>query len=484
MKVFDALRAALTAFPQTTIGNRKTRFTFTELGERAADTAGRLQRTLPDGARLGIAKRNSPDYLVDLLACLHAGLLPVLMDPGLSATELGTLQRACGLDGFLLEPDAGPIPGGELVETDRLRISRHDRPGRRRPFDRPSLDPATELCRLTSGSTRTPGCIEFSGDAVLAAAWGWSSASGLSPDDRVLCFAGLYNGLAFNTSLIPGLLSGASLIVPTGLPSAGNLARHLAELDPSILVAFPAAYDGLAELIRQRPGTVATGQLRVVLSSAAPLDPTTSQTMAEQLVPIADYYGIAETGPVTFNRRPQSGQGQGFPIPGVQLRVSEEGGLEVLSPSRGTRYLNYPGELEARLTDDGYYQSSDLGELRADGTLLLTGRIGDAITIAGRKFSPDEVVQAIASHPTVTAAAVAVAGTDSGRPFLGALVVADGPIDAAELRRHCLDRIAPIKVPERIRFVTALPTGGAGKVSTAAVRDLLNTPPQRPTSLT
>jgi acyl-coenzyme A synthetase/AMP-(fatty) acid ligase len=209
------------------------------------------------------------------------------------------------------------------------------------------------------------------------------------------------------------------------------------------------------------------------LSSAARLDEATSSVLAGRGLRVADYYGIAETGPLTFNSAPEPGGGQGHPLPGVTLRVDEAGVLLARSSSMGSRYLNYPGQLEARIDDNGFYRTTDQGFLTDDGGLCLTGRVGTTLEVGGRKFLGDEIVRLLDSHERVAGSAVAMVETGSGNPVLGAVVVPLGDIDAIELRRYLLSRIAAYKVPEVFVFVDRLPVTGAGKTQMTAVRDML-----------
>jgi acyl-CoA synthetase (AMP-forming)/AMP-acid ligase II len=466
MMLFEALVKGLSDHPDAVFGTLSGTSTAGSIVDDATGKSRVLKDLLgSDQARVAIIRRNSPAYVSDLLGVLGAGHVPVLMDPALGAAEIATLFADCGIDA-VLHDDVAKIPEGlstaDCAGTPVRLTGRADPP-------RPELAPGTELCRLTSGSTRTPACVEFSGTAVLAAARAWLEASELGTGDRILCFAGLYNGLAFNTSLIPGILSGASLFLPAGLPGAGNMRRHLESLDATVLVSFPAAYDGIVASGAEKLGV---HRIRLALSSAARLAEKTSAVLAEHSLRIADYYGIAETGPLTFNPDPAPGGGQGYPLPGVSLRIGEGDAPVLLAKSRsmGTRYLNYPGELESRITEDGYYRTSDQGELSSDGELRLGERLGNSFSVGGRKFSASEVEDLLDSHPAVAASAAALVTPDGGgRPFLGAVVVPSAALDVVELRRYCIGRSAPFKVPERIVLVEDIPRNGAGKVQTAQV---------------
>ncbi|AOS63968.1 class I adenylate-forming enzyme family protein [Actinoalloteichus hymeniacidonis] len=471
--LYPALTQSLADHPDAVIGNLASQETARMLLERSAIKRDRLAESLePSSQRrlpVAIIRRNSPAYVSDLLAVLGTGHVPVLMDPALGPAELTALFTGCGV-AAVLHDDSATLPDA-AHPTDCAGSQLTLLPGAAGP----ELHPGTELCRLTSGSTRTPGCIEFRGTAVLAAADAWCEASGLSAADRVLCFAGLYNGLGFNAALIPGIRAGASLYLPSGLPSGSNIRRHLGEIDPTVLVAFPAAYDRLAASVGTQP---LRHRLRLALSSAARLKAETSVALAGQSIGIADYYGLAETGPLTFNANPVPGGGQGYPVPGASLRFDgDEAGsatIVVRSRSMGTRYLNYPGVLEQRITDAGYYRTSDLGSIGADGELHLGERIDNSFSVGGKKFTAAEVEELLVSHPGITESAVAMVTPDAdAAPLLGALIVCSAPVELVEVRRHCLARAAPFKVPVHLVVVPEIPRNGAGKVQTTEISRLL-----------
>lgn len=439
----------------------------------------------PAAPRVLLRARNSTRYLVALVGTLLTGGVPMLLDPLTSDTEVAEVIATCGVDLVLDDRSAGPIAGPRAALTDdgqgryRVRTGTGSPTGHRATAIEhqtvvASLARDTELCRFTSGSTRTAACIEFSGTAVLTAARSWIAASGLTSRDRVLCFAGLYNGLAFNTSLIPSMLAGATLIVPSGLPSRGYVCRQLAAARPSVLVAFPAIYDSLAGSDGALTGL---DQLRLSLSSAARLAPGTVETLAARDdLRISDYYGLAETGPVTLELNPAPGSGQGLPLPHAEIAFDTEVGHEcellIRTPSMGTRYLNYPGGFESRLTENGFYRSGDEGELR-NGRLHLLGRLGKGLNINGRKISAEEIRQVLLNHPAVRDCHVFSLEDEAGNTVLGALLVTTTEVSPTELRRHCLERLAPYKTPNRILFTSSIPRSGSGKPQLQRIEEYL-----------
>ncbi|WP_174187627.1 class I adenylate-forming enzyme family protein [Nocardia barduliensis] len=472
-RLYEAVAAAMDAAPDARVLTLRETRTFADLRVAAARRAELLDRVAPrGGSRILLTLGNHPDYIATLLAVWSRADLPILADPSLGRAEIDTLVRGCGIDAVVHAPTDGDSTGSVTLDDRSVAVATG------RTGERPALAPETELGRLTSGSTRAPACIEFSARAVLAAAETWSRAAELTRADLSLCFAGLYNGLAFNTTLMPSLLTGASLALPGGMPSGGAIVRHVTTLRPSILVAFPAAYERLtdyADSALPEQAREALRGLRLRLSSAAPLPAAVAAHVTALSGPISDYYGIAETGPVTFadGSRPE---GNGMLLPGVTVD-SRPGadGVEVLhvrTASMGTRYLNYPGEFERAIAADGSYVTSDTGSV-VDGELFLGGRAQPVLDIGGRKFTVESVSDAILAHPDVIDCRVLALTTPSGRACVGAAAQTRAPLDAARLRGFLRERLADYKVPEVLVTVGELPRGATGKVKASAVRELL-----------
>ncbi|MEU5658887.1 class I adenylate-forming enzyme family protein [Streptomyces sp. NPDC047737] len=456
--------------------------------------------------RAGIHAANSAAYVVAYAGLLRAGMVPLLLDPALGAAELAVIAADCGIDLFVSDR---PLPAG-LPATATTRIGDMRLTALPAVPDRPALLDTTEVCRFTSGSTGSPRCIEFSGSAVLAAARAWREATEMGEGERVLCFAGLFNGLAFNTSLLASFLAGAALWVPSGLPSSGHVARFLRQVEPTRLTGFPALYESL--LRREQPVPELAG-LRSALSSAAPLSPgTAAELRRRHCLAVNDYYGVAEAGPLTYDPAPAPGRGLGYPLPGVEFAfgapdhgataardhgapavrdpgapaVDDHGAtaLRVRSGSMGSRYLNAPGLLESRLDADGFYLTGDEG-LIEEGRLVLRGRAAKGINIGGRKIDPAEVQQALGRCGASDALVLATV-KKNGDPMLAALVTGTADVTEEELRARCLGLLAPYKVPERIFAVPRMPRGGAGKprlgAAEALLSDLLRAPRDEPSA--
>ncbi len=453
------------------------RFTYGSLADRVRARADAIDSLMaPEVRRVGLYGENSVEYLVSYYATVHSGRVPFLVDPQFGGQELAEIRSGCGVRTFLVHREVAsrfplPVRARRVSGTD-LSVFSLQRDEGVAPLP---ISESTATCRFTSGTTGKPKCLEFSHHSVLRAARSWAAGTGVDGGDRTLCLAGFSNGLAFNTSLLPTFLVGAQLHLARGLPSSSKIRQAIRRRGITRLIAFPLVY----RLISDDPAACVDDykSLSIGISAGAVLAPVVRRACTRRLgVWIADYYGIAEAGPCTFETESDWNEGLGKPLPGVSIRLNPrvDGQAEVCvkTDSMATRYLNLPGLFEESLDGDGYYRTGDIGYLQG-GRLFLTGRSGGAINVGGRKIDPLEVEQVALSIPGVEDAVV-FADQDSNDMAALHLVVA-GPerISRLEIVRSCAGQLSEYKIPAHVTWLPRMPRSAAGKVSVARLRELI-----------
>ena len=114
--------------------------------------------------------------------------------------------------------------------------------------------------------------------------------------------------------------------------------------------------------------------------------------------------------------------------------------------------------------------------LAAAGALTLLGRVDECFkTQAGYLVNPAEVAMALRGHPMVVDVAVVPLHASTGAG-IGALVVAEGTLDPASLRRHAAQVLPTSHQPQVIRETSALPRMTSGKIDRTACIELLEAP--------
>jgi long-chain acyl-CoA synthetase len=203
--------------------------------------------------------------------------------------------------------------------------------------------------------------------------------------------------------------------------------------------------------------------------------------------PVREAWGMTEAVPSTGNPAGAIHPGSlGKAIQGVEIRVVDAEGADVSegqigeiavrSPARFAGYWDDPAATFEAVRD-GWLYTGDLARRDADGYLWFEGRKKEIIVREGVNISPQEVEEAIYSHPAVLE--VAVIGTPDpvgarGERVLAFVSLREGlVVDERELRDHARQLLADIKVPETFVFRSGLPKGITGKVQRRALKEML-----------
>ena len=166
---------------------------------------------------------------------------------------------------------------------------------------------------------------------------------------------------------------------------------------------------------------------------------------------------------------------------GAPLPQGQEGEVAARGPRLMSGYWNDDQATGAAFHDD-WLLTGDRGYLDEDGYLFLTGRSKDFIKRGGEMISPQEVEDALLSHPAVQEAAVIGVPDAQWGERVRALVVPNPGHSPSpnDLTQHCRDRLASFKRPESVIFVSDIPKNPMGKVLKRVLRDRYGFPIDAP----
>jgi long-chain acyl-CoA synthetase len=164
------------------------------------------------------------------------------------------------------------------------------------------------------------------------------------------------------------------------------------------------------------------GEIRLLLSGGAALAEDLALIYIGAGIPIIQGYGLTETSPVVTasgidNLRVGT---VGRAIPHVEIRIAEDGEIEVRGPNIMRGYYNKPEETKAAFTEDGWFRTGDIGTIDKDGYLTITDRKKELFKTSGGKYiAPQPIEQAIKGSRFVNQ--VVLVGSE--RKFPAALIV-------------------------------------------------------------
>jgi len=343
----------------------------------------------------------------------------------------------------------------------------------------------------TSGTTSRPkGVVTTHANitaqiTTLVEAWEWSR------DDRILLCLPLHHVHGIINVLSCALWSGA---ICEMLPrfDANAVWERIAAESLTLFMAVPTIYVKLiAEWEASSPERRTTlsrsaAQLRLMVSGSAALPVSTLKRWKEITnQTLLERYGMTEMGMALSNsyRGERIPGSVGKPLPGVEVRLVDEDGDEVVPGTPGeievrgaNVFIEYWGKPEATRDAfrNGWFRTGDMA-INEDGIYRILGRTSiDILKTGGHKVSALEVEEVLRDHPAIAeCAVVGVPDPEWGERVAAALVLKNGAeLGLDELRAWSKERLAVHKVPSRFLTLEALPRNAMGKVTKPAIAAL------------
>jgi long-chain acyl-CoA synthetase len=173
--------------------------------------------------------------------------------------------------------------------------------------------------------------------------------------------------------------------------------------------------------IRERLGL---DRANLMLSGSAALSRPVHEFFLAAGLPLLEGYGLTETTPaLTGTRRDDFRVGTvGRALPGVELRIAEDGEILARGANVTPGYLHRPDADAEAFDASGFFHTGDVGHLDDEGFLHITDRKKDLLKTSGGKFVAPQKIEALLKARPLVGDAVVV-GND--RPYCVALVVLD-----------------------------------------------------------
>jgi long-subunit acyl-CoA synthetase (AMP-forming) len=416
---------------------------------------------LEPGTKIGIISKNCAHFILTDLAIWMAGHVSVALYPTLNADTIAyildhsesKLLFVGKLDGW--EEIKKGIPASMPCIAFPLSPPTNyekwdDITARTEPLQgNPSRSPDdTAIIVYTSGSTGRPKGVTHNFRAIAAAVDGGMEIFHSTPNDRMLSYLPLAH--VFERAIVEaqGLRSGMQLFFAESLET---FVADLNRAQPTIFVSVPRLWlkfqlgvfkklppEKLSRLLRipiinrviKKKLLTGLGlqNVRLAASGSAPIPPDLIQWYRDLGLELLEGYGMTED--FAYSHASFPGHGRvgyvGSPMPGVEVKISEEGEILIKSPADMVGYYKQPELTAECYTADGFFKTGDRGERDEEGRLKITGRVKELFkTSKGKYVAPAPIENLINNHTKIEACCV----TGSGQPAPYALI-----LPAEELR--------------------------------------------------
>lgn len=389
--------------------------------------------------RIVIVGENSPQWQMAFLAVMQVGCTAVLIDASLAEQEIIRLMHhSDGRGVFTSSKLLTQLPALKSLEipvfnmTDQGKVVNEEKIVRPLPL---TLDGDEEVAIIiySSGTTKLASGIMHTHEAMLNTIHMTAQANGLTKDERILSILPNSHIYGVVTCLLGAMMLGASLYYvetisgqslvnafkacqPTVFPSVPKvfelfekqIMKKIRSSKPTKIVyekLFPLCYKlrektgiNLGKVIFKSIHEGFGGQLKIMTSAGAPIDPKAAAFYYGTGFNLLITYGLTETNiPIVGNRGKNiTTDSCGTPYPDIELKLNQpdeqgEGEIYIKSPYMMKGYFRDQAATAAAF-EDGWFKTGDVGQIDDQENLRITGRSKENIVLAtGKKVTPTDI---------------------------------------------------------------------------------------------
>jgi fatty-acyl-CoA synthase len=483
--------------------HQQMRLTWAELSFEADRVArGLWSLDIRRGDRVGLWSTNCIEWIVMHMGCARAGAALVNVNPAYRSHELQfTLLRSRMKALFLWHKDkradyeeilGRARHGLNLALEHTIYFDSPEWPAlldaEGRLPDHVAVDDVANI-QYTSGTTGLPKGVLLTHHNIVNNGQFLAQGFHYTEQDKIVVPVPLFHCYGCVIGTMTALNTGAAIILPSWTFDPRATLKAVHDERATSVYGVPAMY--VAEFALPDFASFDLTSLRTGMMSGAPCPVELMKRVLNEMHcrELVIAYGQTETSPVTTmsdaddsieirvntvgRAMPQTEIQIASATTGEQLPIGEQGEVCV----RGYALMKgYDGDAEGTaqvIHADGWLHTGDLGIMREDGCIHLTGRSRDVIIRGGENIYPREVEEFLYTHPKVDEAQVV--GIPNAR--LGEIVAAwvrlAPGVEATEeeIKEFCKGQIAYYKIPEHVRFVTEFPATLSGKIQKYKIRE-------------
>ena len=450
------------------------RYSYAQLARAVFGAAtGLRQAGIAAGDRVMLRIGNTVDFPVCFLALAALDAVAMPCSIALTDREVQSLRDKTQPKAMIYDPKHG-LAGfdGLTLQTQQVQSFQNLPPAQ--PILGDPNRPGYII--FTSGTSGQPRAVLHAHRAVWARRMMWAGWYDLRPQD-VMMHAGALNWTyTLGTGLMDPWAIGASAVIPNTQEPA-DLWRIMRAEETSIFAAAPGIYRRLLQQPFKCPPALRHG-----LSAGDVLPHSVRDSWQERTqTPICEAFGMTECS--TFLSATPSAPEQLAVQPGRKIAIfdgedlAEVGQIGTIAVDGGD-----PGLMLGYLEDEtiqlplknGWYHTSDQGQIYADGRIGFAGRSGNMLNAGGYRVAPREIEQVLEACSGVQEVGVTEVEVRPDVFVIAAFVVVEDPCDLAQIDALAARDLARYKQPRIVQKVPALPRNANGKLIRAALPQLWN----------
>ena len=364
----------------------------------------------------------------------------------------GRVREAVG--GFEIRVLDGPLPDGDPAE-----LPPHD----------PGSGDELRWVYYTSGTTSDPKGARHSDRTLIGSGVAFNVANRMTADHIYgVAFPFTHVGGAGNLCSV--LAAGFSLVLTEYFDPVASTELFRSH-GATMVGGGPAFYRAFVDVQRRTPNEPILPQLKFMTGGGAPMPPELHFEVKREIggAGCAHGWGMTECCIIAINGPWDTDEHMAYtsgrPIDGVDVRIVD-GELRIKGDRVFKGYLDEALNADA-FDGDGYFRSGDLGELTADGYVVVTGRLKDIIIRKMENISAKEIEDLLYLHDAISDVAV-IGLPDAERGERVCAVVCLDPgrtLTLADVVDYCVaSGLMRQKIPEQLEIVEALPRNATGKI--------------------
>ena len=342
----------------------------------------------------------------------------------------------------------------------------------------------------TSGTTSDPKGVQHTDHTLISAGTGLTFALQPTSDD-VGSIAYPYAHIGGPDYTVMMLVSGLSaLLLEAFVPP--EAVKEYNRFGVTLMGGGPAFYSMILAEQRKDPAHKVIPTLRALSGGGAPMPPELYFEVQREIgVPVFHGYGMTECPMISQggagDNDEQLSDSEGHPVRHCEVTIVGEDGSIAAPGEVGEVRVKGPmlfrGYTDPRLDETafdkmGRFRTGDLGVVRPDGHVKLTGRLKDIIIRKGENMSAQEIEDVLYAHPKVGAVAViGLPDKERGERVCAVVETQAGqePLTFLEMQQWCRDAgLMTQKIPEQLEYREQLPRNPTLKVLKYQLREELS----------